>query len=917
MNDSWEHILLSYLHDPPDKPLSIRGHESRAARYATAAFGRTVEKKTVHDDTRTEDILASIAERVPFPHAGERGERAVGPDAEGRLEIRHPLSGHGRKLPAAVIDEATVVRAIERSVGDAKDDDDRERMVRLWRFLRDDLENEIPGSSAFPADTRLPDATIWNHLDITSGLRAALAGDHGVAFLSFALSPVQGFIAASRSLRDLWGGSYILAWLTAKAMEPVLDAVGPMGFVIPSLRGMPLIDHWLKESTEIDPDRLMLSEEQLRTPSLPNRFLAIVPAGENGTAAAALARECENACRGAWTAMADDVRKMLDFKSAPLMNEGSWDKLWDEQIDTWFDMVAVAVPERECNDERLGKLIAGSSFEAAFPDAGRIRAMGRAIPDDHWAGRNPKHRSIQTGRWQGMVELAGRSLAARRAVRSVPGLSSKERVPQKCSLLGTYEQMGPADLDDSREFWDGMAGIDILGVHIRSRERFSAVALTKRFAWPAHLAPQLGLDERFRYPDTATVAAAEWLERERPDVINPDEYWRRDGTWSGQWLHWPTPMPPSGDRDEAPIPKDLWKLLQNAKKELGPPPAYYAILNLDGDHMGKWLKGEKSPTLGELIHPAMKEYFDGLKNESAAVERGLNAKRPVGPALHAAISEALTNFALEVVPHVVKVHKGTLVYSGGDDVLALLPTRTAIACARELNLGFQGSPEEIATRDEKNGELVRRPANGGADPGYYRLDDGRTLLMMGPKASTSAGIAVVHYKEDLRYALDQARQAEKLAKQSGRKSLAIRVCRRSGEHVGSVLPWDKVPVFEAWVQSFIAGASDRWAYDARDVHCVLGENWEMFRAEIFRLMKHRLPRPREKDSLEAGLRPDEFARDAEDLMEAMRTAAKKRRKNRLDPDAGIDPEWDHEQEATAQLITSVQSASFLARGRDE
>ena len=33
-----------------------------------------------------------------------------------------------------------------------------------------------------------------------------------------------------------------------------------------------------------------------------------------------------------------------------------------------------------------------------------------------------------------------------------------------------------------------------------------------------------------------------------------------------------------------------------------------------------------------------------------------------GPALHAALSEALTNFALHIVPNIVKEHDGTLIY---------------------------------------------------------------------------------------------------------------------------------------------------------------------------------------------------------------------------------------------------------------
>ena len=67
-------------------------------------------------------------------------------------------------------------------------------------------------------------------------------------------------------------------------------------------------------------------------------------------------------------------------------------------------------------------------------------------------------------------------------------------------------------------------------------------------------------------------------------------------------------------------------------------------------------------------------YYQKLGQQA---QDGLNARRPVGPALHASISEALNNFASHVAPGIVEKHNGTMIYSGGDDVLALLP-----ACAK-------------------------------------------------------------------------------------------------------------------------------------------------------------------------------------------------------------------------------------------
>ena len=62
----------------------------------------------------------------------------------------------------------------------------------LWRLL--------------PADTRVPDHSIWSHLDIVSALAGAMQDAElasAPALLSMSFGPVQGFIAQARSTSDL------------------------------------------------------------------------------------------------------------------------------------------------------------------------------------------------------------------------------------------------------------------------------------------------------------------------------------------------------------------------------------------------------------------------------------------------------------------------------------------------------------------------------------------------------------------------------------------------------------------------------------------------------------------------------------------------------------------------------------------
>ncbi|GEM83384.1 type III-B CRISPR-associated protein Cas10/Cmr2 [Meiothermus hypogaeus] len=145
------------------------------------------------------------------------------------------------------------------------------------------------------------------------------------------------------------------------------------------------------------------------------------------------------------------------------------------------------------------------------------------------------------------------------------------------------------------------------------------------------------------------------------------------------------------------------------------PQPYLAILVADGDRMG------------ELI------------------------ARQDDPDAHRGLSKTLDDFAKEA-RKIVPKHRGFMVYSGGDDVLALLPVNQAIACAKDLSEEFR-----------------------------HRV-----------KGTLSAGVAIVHYREPLSISLQNARDAEKAAKNGGRNALAVALHTRGGSPVTVVQPWDEL-----------------------------------------------------------------------------------------------------------------------------
>ena len=624
----WEDLLLAWLHDPFDKALRVQGHESRASRYATAALGREVSRKGLHRLAARADVAAAVAERLPSPTAGTDGIRAVGP-TDG-LRLIHPTSGASVELKprsfAPAPDRATAV--IEEIVHGLAGP--RERFLAIWRLLPDRIATEFGEDAArLPADTRIPDHTLFQHVDTTAGLYAAGA-PAGAAYLCFALGPVQPFIRAARSVRDLWTGSALLSWLAFQGMLPVLEKLGPTAFVYPALRGSPLVDLWLRR-VGLD-DRVPPPSRPARlAPSLPHRFVAVVPWGPDGTEAAAFRRGCLDAAHAGWQRLAAKVREKVGPRFERL--DRGWARRWDEQIESALDFRAVVAPANELDEQRLARLTGATDFASGWPESQRIRDLALAIPDAH----QPNYDQGSAGRWQAQMENVARLMAAARRVRHVPRTaeSGDGPSPAKCTLFGSWEQVGPAESSASRAFWQKVVEqVAVAGVRLRPRERLCAVALTKRFAGPTLIASELELTpEDLRFPDTATVAAAGWLANAG---IDADEERRQGGHWSGLWLHW---RRRHEVRDEEPVPENLWERIRSARggdeepernteRQAGArwPPSYYAVIAMDGDEIGRWLAGQKTPALRRLLHPKLRTYFEG-----SMVTEQRKAFPPAGP----------------------------------------------------------------------------------------------------------------------------------------------------------------------------------------------------------------------------------------------------------------------------------------------
>jgi CRISPR-associated protein Cmr2 len=295
--------LAAWLHDPAEKALILlrdsEGHErgtvSRLREQLDIAF-EAFDKRA--------DWLAAGADRPQWPRDIEKkypGWEQVVFAKEAQLV--HPLSGARITLPDLRSDlDTDAIKTTSQAHFESLivDGDHRQTFLNFWRFGPELARLDARLGALWqvqPADTRVPDHTIWNHIDLVSALHTALAGDAGgpdqPALLAMSFGPVQGFIAQARSTSDLWSGSHLLSSLVWEALKSVVSTVGPDCVVFPALRGVPAVDRWLVEQDEaqgakagmrarfesIDAEFLGVTDDTnpLFAAALPNKFVAIVP----------------------------------------------------------------------------------------------------------------------------------------------------------------------------------------------------------------------------------------------------------------------------------------------------------------------------------------------------------------------------------------------------------------------------------------------------------------------------------------------------------------------------------------------------------------------------------------------------------------------------------------------------------------
>lgn len=848
----WTLKTIALLHDPPGKTLRLAGHQRRAfeliqqvigeeefhRRFGKAAseltnkeFEGTPEGRAIKEADR----IASAIDRASFPNK----VRLESDTFVRNSQVRHPFCGKALELSLGGGDP--VRQDILSFV--SSQPDPRKKYLALWRILPL-LTSDAP-TRLLPPDTRILDHTLWTHLDVSSGLVSALPK---AATLQISIGPVQTFIYEARRTQDLWMGSYLLSFLTWAGIKFIAERYGPDAILYPALREHPLADQWLKQ--ELGSLPFLTSVTDITIAATPNKFVAVVPAGE----AQNLAEQVARAVRETWHEIAKEVQK--DFPGGP--QNGTWKEIWDRQIQRkdWPEIYWSAV---------LWPDIHLCPFEKGAEEALRRVESCLGKRDRYRQRLNLYHRSWQKGTnvgslYDALYELLATTMDARKHSRNFERADEdgeKCTISPSLSALRTREKQSRREL---RRYWQSVAeSLKKAGraheLRADGRERLSAIAAVKRFAQQSFFAPRgitlafpstsrvaaipfyrelfkklpgsgdlrqalqnhLGALERLGYPQVSSQAAEGALPGLQQEIAFLPQGLQTDAKKILRYdadILYPERLSPRllerdlglTDREAA---SGAQKTCRNLRKAVEmAPPTYYAILLMDGDDMGRWLAGEheRMPLFREVMHPDVIPKFSTLANDATDWENTLNAPRPLAANIHASLSAALSTFARRCVRWVIEQrHFGRVVYAGGDDVLAFLPLGEALSAAYELYKLFTGYARV------KDGNLQFRTESNG----FVEWEDD-ILLVPGPHITLSAGIAIAHHLYPLDAALQAARAAEKAAKAvPGKAAVAVQVLKRSGETVTIRSKWEGLGGrFDELVGHFAEKRlSSRFAYD--------------------------------------------------------------------------------------------------------
>jgi CRISPR-associated protein Cmr2 len=577
------------------------------------------------------------------------------------------------------------------------------------------------------------------------------------SLLLISLGPVQGFIAAGRRGQDLWGGSQLLSDAAAKIAESFLG-VGELVF----------------------PGEIKVSGEG-EHPSVANKILVVLGEGVEAAAAANEARKALNRF------LEDELKRLKAGKRPNLLNipRAQAQIFGTGPNNGMFELMWAAVPMEGPRETHYasararveGLLQARKNTRDWGPVAWNTDAEGQPAHD----AKSPIDGERETVVLPSAFEDLERAIEDGNESKR---LHEEHRLRRTLGLQRNETLDGPGMLKRLRQVDERFDSDDPVNGPIKAVPRIHGTAhlaaaplltrITAEVGEPAHPGAEaigtyfselkhLGFDldgeTRIRVDQRfATIGG-----RQVPRTFQQGDWEGIRGVGHDGILFFEGQLHDIGLKSKTegkPDPDVVRKArtaLRRCLAEVGvsEPCPYYALLLADGDQLGERLR-------------SITQVED-----------------------HQAFSIKLEQLFASKCQETIADHGGSLIYSGGDDVLALLPLHTLLDAIKALRVLFKKAMEDA----------------------------------LGPDSppTLSIGVAICHHLDPLVGARALAQRAEKLAKNGpdnagARNGLALIMDKRSGSTVEIYGHFGESPPLldrlDEWIELLRSGAlPDGVAYE--------------------------------------------------------------------------------------------------------
>lgn len=597
------------------------------------------------------------------------------------------------------------------------------------------------------------------------------------------------------------------------------------------------------------------------------------------------------------------VKDQREVKKWLSKSNWQWNKLWQAQLSHTWESYWTAIP---LGHPQASLSVSNKQQQQQWLESQQQLAQSRQIIPT--TAETKLYESLNVGTWWGSLQQRlGQSIQAVKNTRKwrippAPG--------ERSTLSGQYSAVHPNLLYNSQfqegggvassslqAFWQVMA-VAFPGL-FNSSEKLNAIELTKRMAWvyggvaesleiPMTFEDQSFYENSIRFPNLSSIASARFaynyphivkqywyqlkqkLDKQLPKPLverfaaishrpyqipktdkklNPDGQAGKDYNgimFSSKWL--------AEDLGLAADSKEITSLRESidaTHRHCGfgesSPSDWWVIVVGDGDSMGQYVSGRK-----------LKNYQEYLVEEAIAPEIKLHnpqdyqdlldTRKRMGPASHVGLNRALLDFSNRLVPYLAEKRCcGRVIYSGGDDVLAVLPLEDLTLFLRSLRACWSGEADPLDQFTAKGGYWTPTPEVNPQDLTH------RPYFTMGEGATMSLGIVIAHKSVPLPTVLTTLWEAEKDrakklrgAKQTAtsgaippKDGLCFRVIYSSGNILealikGHLLPdWCQI-IDNCEAKSDFAPLLYRLAAELPP-RCALTENMHLFReaAQVF------------------------------------------------------------------------------------